>query len=164
MTYNTKTKEAPSVLQNQQPVVIYGQYLKDLSFENPNPLAIFNSQNNHIQPQVAVDAKVSATPVGEESEKVFEVCLSIKAGIHREKETLCITEVSYACLVKVNDVVPQDQYGYLLMVQCPNMLFPFTRVIIADATRNANFPPLILEQVDFEKMFEEQQAAAAKAS
>ncbi len=155
---NAQMKMQDSPEANNQPLVIFGQYLKDLSFENPNPLAIFNTENTRKQPEIGVDARVEASPVGNEEDKVFEVTLGLTASIKIDNDPLCITEVSYACLVKVNQNLSHEEMGHLLMVQCPTMVFPFARLIIADTTRSANFPPLILDAIDFEKMYMEQQS------
>lgn len=135
------------------PLTIHGQYLKDFSFENPNPLAVFGGESSDKQPQIAIDIQVNVDPVGE---KTFEVVLTITANAKREDQQFFLTEISYAGLVSIGNV-PDDHVGPLLMIHCPALLFPFARHLIADATRNGGFPPLMLDPVDFARLYEDQQ-------
>ncbi len=135
------------------PLMIHGQYVKDFSFENPNPLAVFGGEPNDKQPQIAIDIQVNAEPVGE---KTFEVVLNITANAKRDDQQFFLTEISYAGLVSIGDV-PDEHVGPLLMIHCPALLFPFARHLIADATRNGGFPPLMLDPVDFARLYEDQQ-------
>ena len=136
------------------PLSIHGQYLKDFSFENPNPLEAFGGDHQDKQPQINIDIQVKAEPVGE---KTFEVVLHVRAEAKREKSQLFLTEISYAGIVSLGDEVPQEHYGPLLMLHCPALLFPFARPLIADATRNGGFPPLMMDPVDFARLYHEQQ-------
>ena len=145
---NAQTTTAPL-----PPLMIHGQYVKDFSFENPNPLAVFGGEPSDKQPQIAIDIQVNAQPVGEKS---FEVVLNITANAKREEQQFFLTEISYAALVSIGDV-PEEHVGPLLMIHCPAMLFPFARHLIADATRNGGFPPLMLDPVDFARLYEDQQ-------
>lgn len=135
------------------PLSIHGQYVKDFSFENPNPLAVFGAENSTQQPQISVDIQVNAEPVGD---KAFEVILNVRASAKREEQQLFLTEISYAGLVSLGEV-PQEHVGPLLMIHCPTLLFPFVRQLIAEATRNGGYPPLMLEPVDFSRLYEDQQ-------
>lgn len=139
------------------PLSIHGQYVKDFSFENPNPLEVFGSDNHNKQPQIAIDIQVNAEPVGD---KAFEVVLHIRADAKREQQQLFLTEISYAGLVSLGDVAQED-IGPLLMIHCPALLFPFARHLIADATRNGGFPPLMLDPVDFARLYQDQKKEAS---
>ena len=137
------------------PLSIHGQYVKDFSFENPNPLAVFGAENQDKQPQIAIDIQVKAEPI---AEKAYEIVLSVRADAKRDEQQLFLTELSYAGLVSLGDV-PQEHVGPLLMIHCPTLFFPFVRQLIAEATRNGGYPPLMLEPVDFSHLYEEQQKA-----
>ena len=119
--------------ENEQPGIhVLGQYIKDLSFENPNaPRSLRPSDR---APKLDVNVNVNVHP----QEGEFEVELKLEAKAVRGEETLFITEVSYAGLFQVRNV-PQEHMHPLLLIECPRLLFPFARQIIADATRQAGF-------------------------
>jgi preprotein translocase subunit SecB len=149
--------------QPQQPGIhVLGQYIKDLSFENPGaPRSLRPSDK---APKLDVNVNVSARP---QSDGEFEIELKLEAKAARGKETLFIAEVSYAGLFQIRNV-PQEHVHPLLLIECPRLLFPFARQIIADATRQGGFPPLMIDPVDFAALYRQrvaelnvQQAAAA---
>jgi preprotein translocase subunit SecB len=135
------------------PISIHGQYVKDFSFENPNPLAVFGADNADKQPQISVDIQVNAESI---AEKTFEVVLNVRADAKRDQQQLFLTEISYAGLVSLGEV-PQEHVWPILMIHCPTLFFPFVRQLIAEATRNGGYPPLMLEPVDFSQLYEDQQ-------
>ncbi|MEG9883961.1 MAG: protein-export chaperone SecB [Hyphomicrobiales bacterium] len=128
---------------------IIGQYLKDLSFENPKaPLSL--SQNGK-QPQVEISVNVSARIMGACD---YEVNLQLSAKANRDDDTVFGVELVYAGLFRLRNT-PQETVNPLLLIECPHMLFPFARQIMADATRNGGFPPLLMDPVDFSKLYRE---------
>ncbi len=156
----------PATPQGQQPGIhVLGQYIKDLSFENPGaPRSLRPSDK---APKLDVNVNVSARP---QSESEFEIELKLEAKAARGEETLFIAEVNYAGLFQIRNV-PQEHIHPLLLIECPRLLFPFARQIIADATRQGGFPPLMIDPVDFAALYRQriaelnvQQAAAATPS
>ncbi len=156
----------PATSQAQQPGIhVLGQYIKDLSFENPSaPRSLRPSDK---APKLDVNVNVSARP---QSESEFEIELKLEAKAVRADETLFIAEVNYAGLFQIRNV-PQEHVHPLLLIECPRLLFPFARQIIADATRQGGFPPLMIDPVDFAALYRQriaelnvQQAAAANPS
>ncbi|MBA3518679.1 MAG: protein-export chaperone SecB [Rhizobiales bacterium] len=156
----------PATSQGQQPGIhVLGQYIKDLSFENPGaPRSLRPSDK---APKLDVNVNVSARP---QSESEFEIELKLEAKAARGEETLFIAEVNYAGLFQIRNV-PQEHIHPLLLIECPRLLFPFARQIIADATRQGGFPPLMIDPVDFAALYRQriaelnvQQAAAATPS
>lgn len=135
------------------PLSIRGQYIKDLSFENPNPIAAF-TQNLDKQPNISVNIGVQAHNLGEGN---FEVVLDIRADAKRENDVLFIAELSYGAIVNV-DQVPEDQSAPLVMIGAPHLMFPYARNIISEMTRDGGFPPLLLSPVDFAALFQQQHA------
>lgn len=133
------------------PMVLRAQYLKDLSFENPNPLGAFTSQSAE-QPNINVDIQVKAQNLGNSN---FEVILEVKANATRDKDTLFVVECDYAGLVTLGDVDEKDVEP-LIMIQCPHLIFPFVRNIVAEATRNGGYPPLFISPIDFAALFRQQ--------
>jgi preprotein translocase subunit SecB len=137
---------------------VLAQYLKDLSFESPNaPQSLL--EPSAAQPAIDIDVNVNARGLGANR---FEVELSASARARRDKEVVFVVEAAYAGAFEIRNV-PADQMEMVLLVECPRILFPFLRQIIAEATRNGNFPPLLLEPIDFFTIYR-QNAERARAS
>ena len=134
------------------PLTVQAQYIKDLSFENPSPLASFTNENN-IQPNISVNIQARAESLGGRN---FEVVLDIRIDATREKNPLFLVELSYAGIVTLGEHVTEHEAGAFLMVDTPRLLFPFARNILADVTRDGGFPPLMLNPVDFAALYEQQ--------
>jgi len=136
------------------PLTLHGQYIKDLSFENPRaPQSLIEQK----QPQLTLNVNVSTRQF---EAKTFEVALTIEASAATpEKEPLFVLELIYAGTVTLGDV-PQDAFGPLLLIETPRLLFPFARAIVANATREAGFPPLNIAPVDFVALYRAQLEAS----
>lgn len=136
--------------QAQSPLTIHGQYIKDLSFENPRaPQSLIEQK----QPQLTLNVNVSTRQF---DPKTFEVTLTIEASAQtQEKEPLFVLELIYGGTVSLNEV-PQEAFGPLLLIEVPRLLFPFARAIVANATREAGFPPLNIAPVDFVALYRQQ--------
>ena len=129
------------------------QYLKDLSFESPRAPDIFLAQDKN--PQVSADVKVEARPLGQD---VYEVELAIEAKAMTGEEPVFVIECLYAGVFQLSGL-GQEHLGPFLMIECPRMLFPFARNIVADSTREGGFPPLLLQPVDFVELYRNRFAA-----
>jgi len=136
------------------PLTMHGQYIKDFSFENPRaPQSLIEQK----QPQLALNVNVTTRQF---DAKTFEVTLSVEANATTaEKEPLFVLELVYAGTVSLGDV-PQEHYGPLLLIETPRLLFPFARAIVANATREAGFPPLNIAPVDFVSLYRSQLEAS----
>ncbi|MEZ5932816.1 MAG: protein-export chaperone SecB [Alphaproteobacteria bacterium] len=142
-------------------LMIQTQYTKDLSFENPRaPLALDQSQQ---RPEIAVRVDVRAQPLQDTRyEVVIQLNIDAKAGA----DTVFVLELSYAGVFQLLNI-PKDSLQPLLLVECPRLLFPFARRIVADATRDGGFPPLMIDPIDFVALYrrrQEQAQAAAQAA
>ncbi len=133
---------------NFQPIVINAQYIKDLSFEAPASPGIF-AEMHEDGPDVNVNVEVKAEPFGE---GLYEVFLNITATCKVGEKTSFIMELVYGGLFTVK--VPAEHLQPVLLIECPRLLFPFARNILADITRDGGFPPLMLGPVDFVSMFQ----------
>lgn len=142
----------------QMPLTIRAQYIKDLSFENPNPLSAFIAEDES-QPSISVDIQVRGQDLGE---KTYEVILDARINANRGNNVLFVIELSYAGIASVGDFSEEDTQK-IIMVQTPQMLFPFARNIIADMTRESGYPPLLLSPIDFEALFIERGQEELKA-
>jgi len=136
---------------------ILGQYLKDLSFENPNSPQSLSQQG---QPEINVQVNVNAKPAGQDQ---FEVELHLEAKASHEGKAVFAADLLYAGVFRLENV-PQEALHPIVLVECPRMLFPFARQILADATRNGGFPPLMLDPIDFASMYQRRLAESQKAS
>ncbi len=134
------------------PLVLRAQYIKDLSFENPNAPAILASMTE--PPEIEVSVNVGGERHGDND---YEVTLSIHAEAKAGSETAFLVELVYSGYMSVNNV-PEEQLQPLVMIEGPRLLFPFARNIIADVTRDGGFPPLLLQPMDFAALFQQQEA------
>ncbi|TPI12158.1 MULTISPECIES: protein-export chaperone SecB [unclassified Mesorhizobium] len=146
--------------QNQPSLNVLAQYVKDLSFESPGAPNSLRGRDK--APGIAINVNVNANPL---SDKQFDVNLTLNAKASFDQEVLFNVELVYGGVFAINGF-PQEHMLPLLFIECPRLLFPFARQIIADATRNGGFPPLMLDPIDFAQMFQqrvaEDQAAASK--
>lgn len=146
------------------PLSIHAQYIKDLSFENPNaPQSLMPGQPAPATTvNVTMDArKLEQTQNGAAS---YEVLLHIEASAVRDKTTVFLIELDYAVVCSVAGDVPEQHHHPLLMVEVPKLAFPFARQILAETTSQAGYPPLLLNPVDFEGMYREQYLAQVRAA
>lgn len=135
-------------------VGLISQYVKDLSFENPNAPAVFQWQG---QPQIDVQFNIGANQVGEDA---HEVVLKVEVKATSADKTAFQVELSYAGLFGIRNV-PDDQLQPFLLAEGPRLIFPFARRVLADAVRDGGFPPLMLDPIDFGALYMQQAAANA---
>ena len=153
----TSQPDKPTTPANGQPnepsqppaLTINGQYIKDFSFEAPNTPEIFNLLQTEM-PNIQVDIDVQGEGKGD---NVYEVVLKVRAEANVKSEGVYICELSYAGLFSLN--VPQEHLGPVLMIECPLILFPFLRRVVADVTGDGGFAPLMLSPVDFAMLYEQ---------
>jgi len=137
-------------------ISINAQYTKDLSFEVPNAPMVFGEMQTK-QPDININIDVSARQLTEDA---FEVELAITSNCNVGTETGFILELVYAGTFTLN--VPDEHRQPILMIECPRLLFPFARNIIAEVTRDGGFPPVMLGTVDFVSMYQQQLEAAGQ--
>jgi preprotein translocase subunit SecB len=142
----------------QQPSFkILGQYLKDLSFENPNaPQSLAPQQQ---QPDINISVNVNARNLAPSD---FEVELHLDAKASGGGKVIFAAELVYCGIFRLENFPPNTLQAAAL-IECPRMLFPFARQIMADATRNGGFPPLMLDPIDFLSMYQKRMLAQKQA-
>jgi preprotein translocase subunit SecB len=151
--------QAPPPQPGAQPAMrIMGQYLKDLSFENPHAPASLAPQK--AQPEINISINVNARNLAPND---FEVELHIDAKATAESKVVFAAEILYAGVFRLENF-PQNMLHPAVLIECPRMLFPFARQILGDATRNGGFPPLMLDPIDFAGMYQKRMAAQAQAT
>lgn len=135
------------------------QYVKDLSFENPRAPQVFTGGG--VQPQVQVSVGVSVAKL---ADTAYEVTLTLNTEAKQGEDAVFMAELAYAGVVVFQGGPPEAQIQQLLMIEVPRHLFPFARAILSSATRDGGFPPLLLNPVDFETLYRQQQQQPAGAS
>ncbi|MDA9619320.1 protein-export chaperone SecB [Alphaproteobacteria bacterium] len=138
-------------------ISILGQYIKDLSFENPTPAQTIQKLSTE-QPSMNINVNLNAQQMGDD---VYEVDLKITATALSGEDTAFVAELLYSGLFGIKNL-PEDQLQPFLMVEAPRQIFPFARRILSDITRDGGFPPLMLEPIDFAKLYHQQIQAAAE--
>ena len=133
---------------NQYPFYIHDQYVKDISFENPNYLLKYS--NPEKQPEVAVNVETHVAKIDDEH---YEVAMNISAKSELDGKSIFVLELTYAGLVSVAKDLKQDVLEPVLLVHCPFLMFPFAREIVASVSRAGGFPPLMLDPIDFASLY-----------
>jgi len=149
---NGGTPQATGQAPQQPGIHVLGQYIKDLSFENPGAPNSLRASDK--APNLEVNVNVNARPM---SETDFEIELKLDAKAKRGGETLFIIEINYAGMFQIRNV-PQEHMHPIILVECPRLLFPFARQILPDATRQGGFPPLMIDPVDFAALYRQRLA------
>jgi preprotein translocase subunit SecB len=126
---------------------LMGQYIRDLSFENPG--APGSNMTGGPSPSFNVSINVS---VKKQSDDVYAVELLLNAKAQRETNVLFNVELAYGGVFRVRNV-PESQLAPLLMVECPRLIFPFARQVLANTVQQGGFPPLMMEPVDFQQLY-----------
>ncbi|MFC3226064.1 protein-export chaperone SecB [Marinibaculum pumilum] len=142
--------EAPSIS-------VSGQYVKDFSFENPN--APESLASDAPQPQIEVNVDVQARGF---RNNMYEVVLRIHGHCRQAENTAFVVELDYAGLFVLRNF-EQGHLEQACLIECPRLLFPFARTIIANTTRDGGFPPLLLDPIDFNQLYQRSRATQAGA-
>jgi len=133
---------------NKMPVLnAMVQYTKDFSFENPNAPRSLGPQSK--QPNIAIQVNVNAKQM---SDTDYEVELLLEGTAGEAADTLFKFELNYAGLFRLLNIPERDR-APVVMIECPRLLFPFARQIVADAVRAGGFPPLYIDPIDFASLY-----------
>ena len=132
-------------------------YLKEASLEQPNSPAIFLQQD---QPSIDIQLGVAADPA---AEGVFEVSVTCTVTTKIKDKTVFLVEAKQAGIFEIRNL-PQEQLGPILGIACPQIVYPYLRGNVADLIQRAGFPPVHLAEINFQAMYEQQQAQQSGAS
>lgn len=152
---NAAAGPGPEAQPAQISLVVKAQYVKDLSFENPK--APHSFQTMQTQPAIQIGINVKAQHLGAQD---YEVALVVNAEAKSGADTIFLVELNYAGVFGLASV-PAEHMRPLLLIEGPRLLFPFARNIIAEATREGGFPPLLLQPVDFAELYRREIAQQA---
>ena len=128
-------------------------YLKDLSLEQPNSPQILLEQG---QPQVEINLGLGAEPIGE---GVYEVTVTATVTTKVNDKVLFLVEAKQGGIFEIRNI-PEDQLQPIVGIACPGIIYPYLRAIVSDVCTRAGFPPVLLAEVNFQAMYEAQQAQA----
>ncbi|WP_342360102.1 protein-export chaperone SecB [Terrarubrum flagellatum] len=150
-TNGAKTQEPPQIK-------ALAQYIKDLSFENPNsPRSL---QQQPTQPAINIQVNVNAKQLGPND---FEVELKLEGGAGEGANVLFNFELSYCGVFQLVGI-PEEQKHPVVMIECPRLLFPFARQIVADCVSNGGFPPFLLNPIDFGVLYQQRMQQEAQGA
>lgn len=145
-----KTK-ASTDKEAQAPLIVNAQYVKDLSFENPSPMA--NVMENEERPSISIHIEAQAHNL---KDRTFEVALRIQVDAKRKEHQVFLMDLEYAGVFTIGNDVPEEYLRPILMIECPRILFPFARQIVATTTQEGGYPALLLTPVDFAELYQRQ--------
>lgn len=128
--------------------IMKGQYIKDLSFENPH--APHTLVRPEMQPTINVGVALRAQRLNDEH---FELTMNITVHAKGQENTLFVVELDYSGIVQLVNI-PEDKIEQVLFIDCATILFPFARRIMSDVTRDGGFQPLMMEPIDFTALYE----------
>ena len=132
-------------------------YLKDLSLEQPNSPQILLEQG---QPQVEINLTLGAGPIGE---GVYEVTVTATVTTKVNDKVLFLVEAKQGGIFEIRNIA-NEQLQPIIGIACPGIVYPYLRAIVSDVCTRAGFPPVVLSEVNFQAMFEAQQAQQAQAN
>ena len=142
----------PQAQQGNPALSVLGQYVKDFSFENPNaPRSLAPSQT---QPAINIQINVGVSQLALTD---YEVTLKLEGKAERTGTVLFAFELTFAGMFRIQNV-PPEHLQPVLLIECPRLLFPFAREIVASAVRNGGFAPLLLDPVDFVSLYQQRMA------
>lgn len=162
MSDQTSTPQDEQIAIGSLPMTVHAQYIRDLSFENPNaPLSLRAGQD---APEMDVNIGMDARKIEDDNiSDLYEVVLNVRAEALRGETSVFVAELQYGITVELTGV-PENQHHPMLLIEVPRLAFPFARQIIGDATVQGGFPPLLLNPVDFHALYMQRFGAEIEAS
>lgn len=159
----TAPEQAAAAAAGQQPLQIkqriLAQYIRDMSFENA---MVQGGLAGEVQPEIQVQVNLDAKKRGGDNRYEVVIKLNVTSKNKSDEKSLFLLEIEYAGLFEIEGLNEQQMHPYLL-IECPRMLFPYLRRIVADITHDGGFPPLNLEQIDFVALYRNELAKRVQA-
>ena len=157
---DTPADQTETLSAKGMPLIVHAQYIKDLSFENPNaPHTLLPGQKG---PEMDININLGAREIEDEKLKdLYEVTLMLTATAKKEDKVYFLAELQYGALVSVQGL-PENQHHPMLFIEVPKLMFPFAREILSNLTASGGYPPLLLNPVDFHSMYVERFARELK--
>jgi len=143
--------------QNQPVFSIEKVYVKDLSLEIPNAPQAFLERE---APTVDIQLHHNTTSV---EDGIYQTVLTVTVTAKVAERTLFLVEVGQAGIFSIRNV-PSNEVDAILGIACPNILFPYVREVVSDVVTRAGFPPVVLNPVNFEAIYQQSREGQAQAS
>ncbi len=140
-------------------LILNSHYIKDLSFENPNAPLVYGELQKG--PTIDVNIDVASSRV---QENLFEVLLKLRVKATIEDKLAFLVELDLAGLATIGKQVGDEECERLLFTEVPRYLFPFARAVLGDMTRDAGFPPLLINPISFEELYRSRREQIAQAA
>ncbi len=156
-TNGKETTPAPDAAKQPQ-INVIGQYIKDLSFENPNAVRFLRGPGKN--PNLRLNFNVQVQSIGDDS---FEVALGLEGEAKSDEGVLYKIELVYAGAFVLKNL-PREAVQPVLYIECPALLFPFVRRLMADLSREGGYPPLLLDPIDFSALYRRRAAKAPETA
>ncbi len=153
----TTETESGAASSSSARLLLNTHYVRDLSFENPNAPMVYAELPSAPTIDVSVDVDVKNL-----QERLFEVILTMRVKAHAEELTVFLVELDFAGLATIGDGVAEPEVEKILLTEVPQHLFPFARAVISEVTRDGGFPPLLINPIDFDDLFESRKAKDAE--
>ena len=155
MMADTNNASGQQGQEQQMSAQVVGQFIRDLSFENPNVTRLLEGPGEN--PNLKIEVNVNAERLKPE---LFQSVIDFKAHATNATGTIYIMECVYGGLFKLQNV-PDQALEPFLLINCPTILFPFLRRLVADITREGGYPPLLLDPIDFGGLYMRRQQELA---
>ena len=141
-----------NVVASDVPFEILAQYVRDLSFENPNATNVLRGDGDLPEMDIAIGMDARKIPESKDDD-IYEVVLNVRAEAKRADLSVFVAELQYGVTVKVGEGIPEESHHPFLLIEIPRLAFPFARQILSDMTVQGGFPPLLLNPVDFHQLY-----------
>jgi len=129
------------------------QFLKDFSFESPNvPEIFFNQENAQAKMEINVDLQVKGADGGL---YMTDLILKIHSKLEKDDKTIFMIETTFTGLAQVAEGTSEDDIKKITLIEVPRLIFPFVRALVARATAESGTPPIVLQPIDFQKLYDE---------
>jgi preprotein translocase subunit SecB len=145
--------------QAQSTLTVHTQYIRDLSFENPNAPQVYAQMKSSPQ----VDLRIEL-PIRRVQERLFELGVKLTLNAKVENQVAFIVELDYAGLMSVGNHVPDGEIEPLLAIEGASLLYPFARRIVADTVRDGGFPPVMIGSIDFARLYRQRRQQGAEGT
>ncbi len=149
----TATETQGTEQQGAAPLNVIAQYVKDISFENPG---VKLSSRGDDRPDIAIHVETHGEKFEQRGDRAFEVSLRIRVDAKQKNDQLFLMELDYAGVFEIGADVPEQYLHPIIMVECPRILFPFARSIVATTIQEGGYPSLLLTPVDFAALYQQQ--------
>ncbi|WP_435640682.1 protein-export chaperone SecB [Micavibrio aeruginosavorus] len=149
---DASTQSAPLDVR-PMPLTIHAQYVKDVSFENPNAPHSLRPSAEKPEIKVNVNMELNGMPEVPGSPQMYEVSLRIRCASKRGDMTLFVAEIEYAAAVSAGPEVAQETMHPMMLIEVPRLIFPFARQILGDLSQQAGYPPLLIGPIDFQQLY-----------